>query len=86
MEYFYAVTNTQKLKKIKTAKMQKLEDLEEDNTFNFISIKSQHFLFPTAAKCVSTIFYYRSTFKRYPVTLQQGFPPNKRNSLKFFLK
>ena len=39
------MTNTQKLEGIKSAKMQKLKDLEEDNTFSFISIKSQHFLF-----------------------------------------
>lgn len=51
--------------------MQKLKDLEEDNTFSFISIKSQHFLFQLL-QSASTIFYYRSTFKRFPVTLQQA--------------
>lgn len=56
---------------IKTAKMQKLKDLQEDNTFSFISIKSQHFLFQLL-QSASTIFYYRSTFKRFSVTLQQA--------------
>lgn len=65
------MTNTQKLEEIKTAKMQKLKDLEEDNTLSFISNKSQHFLFQLL-QSASTIFYYRSIFKRFPVTLQQA--------------
>ena len=60
--------------------------LEEDNTFSFISIKSQHFLFQLL-QSASTIFYYRSTFKRFSVTLQQAFvSPKQRNIPKFFLK
>lgn len=86
MKHFYAMTNTQKLEGIKSAKMQKLKDLEEDNTFSFISIKSQHFLFQLL-QSASTIFYYRSTFKRFSLTLQQAFvSPKQRNIPKFFLK
>lgn len=66
--------NTQKLEGIKTAKMQMLKDLQEDNTFSFISIKSQHFLFQLL-QSASTICYYRSTFKRFPdITASLFFP------------
>lgn len=32
LKHFHAMKNTQKVEEIKTAKMQKLKDLEEDNT------------------------------------------------------
>lgn len=68
--------NTQKLEGIKIAKMQMLKDLQEDNTFSFISIKSQHFLFQLL-QSASTICYYRSTFKRFPDITASLFFPNR---------